>query len=158
MGREAGRDARRRRRGHKGAGAGVPRLSSCRLGRPTRLSALGCASPSLLVRDAVKKARRSMGAPSAGGGLAGGGGRRGGGSMVAAPRPTRYSDLGGIEEVLADIRETIEYPLKHPEVGVRRRWRGQGGSISAGGAVWGLCCLLGKPERGSEEPEGPPMP
>jgi ribosome biogenesis ATPase len=27
-----------------------------------------------------------------------------------------YADLGGIEEVLADIRELIEYPLKHPEV------------------------------------------
>jgi len=36
--------------------------------------------------------------------------------MVAAPRPIRYCDLGGIEEVLSDIRETIEYPLKHPEV------------------------------------------
>ncbi|KAI8471849.1 MAG: P-loop containing nucleoside triphosphate hydrolase protein [Monoraphidium minutum] len=36
--------------------------------------------------------------------------------MVAAPRPVRYCDLGGIEEVLHDIRETIEYPLKHPEV------------------------------------------
>jgi ribosome biogenesis ATPase len=27
-----------------------------------------------------------------------------------------YEDLGGIEEVLSDIRELIEYPLKHPEV------------------------------------------
>ena len=34
----------------------------------------------------------------------------------AAAKPVRYADLGGIEEVLADIREIIEYPLKHPEV------------------------------------------
>ncbi len=36
--------------------------------------------------------------------------------VCAAPRQLRYADLGGIEEVLADIRELIEYPLKHPEV------------------------------------------
>lgn len=28
----------------------------------------------------------------------------------------RYGDLGGIEEVLADIRELIEEPLQNPEV------------------------------------------
>ena len=28
----------------------------------------------------------------------------------------RYSDLGGIEELLADIRELIEWPLRHPEI------------------------------------------
>lgn len=28
----------------------------------------------------------------------------------------RYSDLGGIAEVLADVRELIEYPLTHPEI------------------------------------------
>lgn len=28
----------------------------------------------------------------------------------------RYADLGGVEDVLSDIRELIEYPLKHPEV------------------------------------------
>eukprot|EP00775_Hariotina_reticulata_P005385 gene5385-5621_t len=33
-----------------------------------------------------------------------------------APRALHYADLGGIEEVLADIKELIEYPLKHPEV------------------------------------------
>jgi ribosome biogenesis ATPase len=32
-------------------------------------------------------------------------------------RPTtRYSDLGGIENVLQDIRELIEYPFTHPEI------------------------------------------
>lgn len=31
----------------------------------------------------------------------------------------RYADLGGVEDVLADIRELIEYPLKHPEVSLR---------------------------------------
>ncbi|GBF93534.1 ribosome biogenesis ATPase [Raphidocelis subcapitata] len=68
-------------------------------------------------REAAKKARRSAGtAGGGGGGGFAGGGRARGGSMVATPRPLRYCDLGGIEEVLADIRETIEYPLKHPEV------------------------------------------
>lgn len=35
---------------------------------------------------------------------------------MTAAKPVRYADLGGIEEVLSDIRELIEYPLKHPEV------------------------------------------
>eukprot|EP00887_Chlorella_sp_A99_P002097 scaffold21.g2097.t1 len=39
-----------------------------------------------------------------------------GSSLVAAPRAVTYADLGGIEGVLDDIRELIEYPLKHPEV------------------------------------------
>ena len=34
----------------------------------------------------------------------------------AGPRRIRYSDLGGMEGVLADIRELVEYPLCHPEV------------------------------------------
>ncbi len=34
----------------------------------------------------------------------------------AEPRAVRYSDLGGIESVLHDIRELVEYPLQHPEV------------------------------------------
>ncbi len=34
----------------------------------------------------------------------------------AVAKPVTYEDLGGIEEVLSDIRELIEYPLKHPEV------------------------------------------
>ena len=28
----------------------------------------------------------------------------------------RYNDLGGIEAVLNDIKELVEYPLQHPEV------------------------------------------
>eukprot|EP01138_Halocafeteria_seosinensis_P007654 gb/GECG01007822.1/.p1 GENE.gb/GECG01007822.1/~~gb/GECG01007822.1/.p1 ORF type:complete len:795 (+),score=118.92 gb/GECG01007822.1/:1-2385(+) len=32
------------------------------------------------------------------------------------PISARYSDLGGIEDVLAEIRELIEYPLTHPEI------------------------------------------
>jgi hypothetical protein len=35
---------------------------------------------------------------------------------ATAPRALRYADLGGVDDVLADIRELIEYPLKHPEV------------------------------------------
>ncbi|EIE24941.1 AAA-domain-containing protein [Coccomyxa subellipsoidea C-169] len=34
----------------------------------------------------------------------------------AEPRPVRYADLGGIEAVLSDIKELVEYPLRHPEV------------------------------------------
>lgn len=49
------------------------------------------------------------------------GGRGGGGvgSTLTPPKPVTYADLGGIEPILDDIRELIEYPLKHPEV--RRR-------------------------------------
>ena len=39
-----------------------------------------------------------------------------GGPCCAEPRAVRYSDLGGIEAVLDDIRELVEYPLQHPEV------------------------------------------
>eukprot|EP01105_Mastigella_eilhardi_P001031 TRINITY_DN1130_c0_g1_i1.p1 TRINITY_DN1130_c0_g1~~TRINITY_DN1130_c0_g1_i1.p1 ORF type:complete len:881 (-),score=184.44 TRINITY_DN1130_c0_g1_i1:103-2487(-) len=42
------------------------------------------------------------------------------GLEAPAPEPTtpsvRYSDLGGIESALQDIRELIEYPLTHPEI------------------------------------------
>lgn len=35
----------------------------------------------------------------------------------AVPRPTeRYSDLGGMEEVLTQIRQLVEYPLVRPEL------------------------------------------
>jgi hypothetical protein len=37
-------------------------------------------------------------------------------TAAAAPRALHYADLGGVEDVLADIQELIEYPLKHPEV------------------------------------------
>ena len=37
-------------------------------------------------------------------------------SAAVKPQPIWYSDLGGVEAVLGDIRELIEYPLKHPEV------------------------------------------
>ncbi len=72
-------------------------------------------------RSAAKRPRKS--GPGGGGGAGGGGsgarpgGGGGGGSSVTAAKPVRYADLGGIEEVLSDIRELIEYPLKHPEVG-----------------------------------------
>ena len=35
---------------------------------------------------------------------------------VAEPQAVWYADLGGIESVLKDIRELVEYPLRHPEV------------------------------------------
>ncbi|GLI63444.1 hypothetical protein VaNZ11_006416, partial [Volvox africanus] len=71
------------------------------------------------VKSAVKRARRltTPGGSGAGGGLGfGGAGGGGGGSAVTTAKPVLYADLGGIEEVLTDIRELIEYPLKHPEV------------------------------------------
>ena len=53
--------------------------------------------------------------------------RADGATAAAAPRPQatrgpttpqaiRYADLGGIESVLADVRELVEFPLRHPEV------------------------------------------
>ncbi len=52
--------------------------------------------------------------------------------MLAAARPVVYADLGGVEDVLSDIRELIEYPLKHPEV----RGRYSRGVQQYIGAVW----------------------
>ncbi|KAG2428143.1 hypothetical protein HXX76_011823 [Chlamydomonas incerta] len=72
-------------------------------------------------KSVAKRARRlTQGAGGGGGGggasrMAGGGGAAGG-SAVTAAKPVTYADLGGVEEVLADIRELIEYPLRHPEV------------------------------------------
>lgn len=37
-------------------------------------------------------------------------------SQRSDPLPIRYQDLGGIDGVLQDVKELIEYPLKHPEV------------------------------------------
>lgn len=37
-------------------------------------------------------------------------------SSVTIPSTVMYSDLGGIEGVLEDVKELVEYPLKHPEV------------------------------------------
>jgi len=37
-------------------------------------------------------------------------------SNTATPLPITYADLGGIDHVLEDVRELIEYPLTHPEV------------------------------------------
>ncbi|KAI8101215.1 hypothetical protein M9435_001323 [Picochlorum sp. BPE23] len=35
---------------------------------------------------------------------------------ASKPLPVLYKDLGGIDDVLQDVKELIEYPLKHPEV------------------------------------------
>ncbi|GFR52366.1 hypothetical protein Agub_g14925, partial [Astrephomene gubernaculifera] len=79
------------------------------------------APPAALPKSAAKRARRLTGIGGGATGAGGGGGlSRGGGggssSAVTAAKPVTYADLGGVEEVLADIRELIEYPLKHPEV------------------------------------------
>lgn len=41
---------------------------------------------------------------------------KGGSSAAAVPRNVSFKDLGGIEGILGDIREIIEYPLAHPEL------------------------------------------
>ena len=42
--------------------------------------------------------------------------RKGYSSSASTPLPISYADLGGVESVLHDVKELIEYPLKHPEV------------------------------------------
>jgi len=44
------------------------------------------------------------------------GSRRGLSSSATQPLPISYADLGGVDSVLKDVQELIEYPLKHPEV------------------------------------------
>lgn len=45
----------------------------------------------------------------------GGGDGEGNGFVVSRPN-TRYSDFGGIQAILQEVKELIEYPLTHPEV------------------------------------------
>ncbi len=72
------------------------------------------------------------------------GGGRGVGSTLTPPKPVTYADLGGIEPILDDIRELIEYPLKHPEVRLcvcceMLGWRaGVGCSLPLPGTATGL--------------------
>ena len=35
---------------------------------------------------------------------------------ATTPLPVTYADLGGIDDVLQDVKELVEYPLTHPEV------------------------------------------
>ena len=37
-------------------------------------------------------------------------------SSAVAPKKVTYADLGGIDGILADVRQLIEFPLRHPEV------------------------------------------
>ncbi len=57
----------------------------------------------------------------AGGGVGGGAGSSSGGSSsewipAVTKSRVRYSDVGGVESVLQDVRELVEYPLRHPEI------------------------------------------
>jgi ribosome biogenesis ATPase len=61
---------------------------------------------------AAGKRPRAAGA-GAPGGFAGAGAAS---SAAVAPAPVRYADLGGMEEVLHEVRELVERPLRHPEV------------------------------------------
>ena len=52
-------------------------------------------------------------------GKSSGGGMQGKPNTLGEPTPrpeTRYSDMGGIQHILDDIRDLIEYPLTHPEL------------------------------------------
>lgn len=64
--------------------------------------------------DTKRDTRASKRLREAGGSDAGPPGASGG--FATVPKTVYYSDLGGIEDVLADIRQLIEYPLMHPEV------------------------------------------
>ena len=93
------------------------------------LNAPACPSPTTPPRSAATSKRPRTG----------GGGR--GGSTLTPPKPVTYSDLGGIEPILDDIRELIEYPRKHPEVrGTRLVAGGQGrqGGVSCTTPLLGL--------------------
>lgn len=37
-------------------------------------------------------------------------------SALSQARSIKYSDLGGLDNVIQEIKELVEYPLKHPEV------------------------------------------
>ena len=64
-------------------------------------------------RKMRKKSKAEEGPGSDNEGAPGGGG--GGSSIVERPS-ARYSDIGGIESVLQEVRQLIEYPLSHPEI------------------------------------------
>lgn len=90
---------------------------------PATTSGKGAMGPTPVARAAARSggSKRGGATPVERGGSGkrartAGGGRVSAGSLVAPPRPVTYADLGGIEDVLVDIRELIEYPLKHPEV------------------------------------------
>lgn len=66
----------------------------------------------------VKIRQRADGAARAGGkkrGATEDDGEESGGFVVARPS-TRYADIGGIQSILQEVKELIEYPLTHPEV------------------------------------------
>lgn len=77
----------------------------------------GCESPA---RGAARAPTRTPGAgmrkrPSGAAGAASGRGA-GGGIKPGEPPALRYRDLGGIETLLQQVRELVEYPLTHPEI------------------------------------------
>jgi ribosome biogenesis ATPase len=74
----------------------------------------------------VKVRQRAEAGRTSGGGASAGSGKRreaagdaddaeSGGFIVSRPT-TRYSDFGGIQTILQEVKELIEYPLTHPEV------------------------------------------
>ena len=97
--------------------AAAPPAVAPSAGRPRRRSDAGAAAAG---GGAPKRARGAGGAAAAAAAAAGGfaAGRRAAAAAGAAtaPRAVTYADLGGIEDVLADVRQLIEFPLRHPEV------------------------------------------
>lgn len=66
---------------------------------------------------AVKRIMRKR--STGGGSSSGGGGIPGLSKRTISPseRPTvRFSDVGGVESIIQDVRELCEYPLRHPEL------------------------------------------
>jgi hypothetical protein len=49
-------------------------------------------------------------------GAGGGGGGRDSAMVATAPKPIRFSDLGGVEPAMQTIEEAVLFPLRHPEV------------------------------------------
>ena len=60
--------------------------------------------------------------------------------LSAGPRQVTYADLGGIDNVLSDIKELIEHPLQHPEVMTNLEITGHGIAMSCYKAL--LCMVV----------------
>ncbi|TYZ68612.1 hypothetical protein PybrP1_009758 [[Pythium] brassicae (nom. inval.)] len=62
------------------------------------------------------KAPRESRSRSAADGAGDGDGESSGSGFVVSRPTTRYADFGGIQAILQEVKELIEYPLTHPEV------------------------------------------
>lgn len=60
--------------------------------------------------------------------------------LRAGPRQVTYADLGGIDNVLSDIKELIEHPLQHPEVMIQLETTSHGIAVLCYNAL--LCMVV----------------